>query len=542
MASLPSVRRVVLYKHGVASFERKITVTDNAEVELFFRHSEMNDVLKSLTVVDNNGGMVSSVSYDNSEPKEKRLKDLAITVTRNHEHLDVISQFSGYEVEMELFDETNPVQGTIIKTSQFHSNNELKHFICLKQNFQLLLIDFGRVKKLTILDDRINRELNEALLLCLTNVNKEEKKLSIFSQGSGSRELTIAYTVEAPIWKISYRVILPESEVLAENAECLLQGWAIIDNITDEKWDNISLTLIAGDPHSFEFDLFKPKYKKRSREEFESDQQPSMMRLGYPGQPISHPMLSLMNSSNVKMIQQAVQHPGQPIQQRVVASNNSITSPGTSTAVQTATKDIGDLFQYKISNPVTVNSKQSALVPIVHQKVSGNRVALFNTEKHQGHPNSAVFMVNNTDLTLESGPCTVLEGSTYVGESNFEMCKPNQSKFVEFATEQSMDIWTKSSSKSLPAYCRLSKGVLQVQQFHQSTTTYHIRSKSGKQVILYIEHRFDKSRKLVNTPAPTNPKPINYYIFRVTCPLMTRFYFPSRSKRRKVQRTPLRTR
>jgi hypothetical protein len=61
MPALP-ITRVVLYKHGVGYFERQGQVEQDAALSLTFKQSEVSDVLKSLTVLDLNGGHVSSVS------------------------------------------------------------------------------------------------------------------------------------------------------------------------------------------------------------------------------------------------------------------------------------------------------------------------------------------------------------------------------------------------------------------------------------------------------------------------------------------------
>ena len=67
------IRRVVLFKHGVGHFERECSVTGDATLALTFKQSEVSDVLKSLTVLDLDGGHVASVSYDSTKPLEQLL-------------------------------------------------------------------------------------------------------------------------------------------------------------------------------------------------------------------------------------------------------------------------------------------------------------------------------------------------------------------------------------------------------------------------------------------------------------------------------------
>src|ERR1051325_4866444 len=73
-ADLP-VREVILYKHGVAYFERSGELKPGDTARLDFKAGDMNDVLKSLTIADRSGGKVAGVRYDASEALEKRLED-----------------------------------------------------------------------------------------------------------------------------------------------------------------------------------------------------------------------------------------------------------------------------------------------------------------------------------------------------------------------------------------------------------------------------------------------------------------------------------
>src|ERR1035438_5357890 len=70
------IRRIMLYKHGVGYFERSGSTTAGVDIVLEFKASEMNDVLKSLTLLDRSGGRVSGVSYESSDPIQKQIENL----------------------------------------------------------------------------------------------------------------------------------------------------------------------------------------------------------------------------------------------------------------------------------------------------------------------------------------------------------------------------------------------------------------------------------------------------------------------------------
>ena len=63
--------------------------------------------------------------------------------------------------------------------------------------------------------------------------------------------------IEAPIWKTSYRLVMDDKE------KPYLQGWAMVENPTDEDWAGVKMALISGRPISFRMDLYNPLYINR---------------------------------------------------------------------------------------------------------------------------------------------------------------------------------------------------------------------------------------------------------------------------------------
>src|ERR1700683_5481221 len=100
-ADLP-IREVVLYKHGVAYFERAGELKPGETARLDFKAGDMNDVLKSLTLTDRNGAKVTGVRNDASETLEKRLEDFPFTVGREASLADFLDQMKGATLELKL--------------------------------------------------------------------------------------------------------------------------------------------------------------------------------------------------------------------------------------------------------------------------------------------------------------------------------------------------------------------------------------------------------------------------------------------------------
>src|SRR6516225_7957043 len=100
----PPITRVVLYKHGVGYFEREGPVEGDAALALTFKQAEVSDVLKSLTVLDLDGGHVASVSYDSTKPLEQLLADVALSIPDQGSLVGLLPQIKGARVALQTGD------------------------------------------------------------------------------------------------------------------------------------------------------------------------------------------------------------------------------------------------------------------------------------------------------------------------------------------------------------------------------------------------------------------------------------------------------
>jgi hypothetical protein len=177
--------------------------------------------------------------------------------------------------------------------------------------------------------------------------------------------------------------------------------------------------------------------------------------------------------------------------------------PVSSVEVQTRERQVGDLFQYSITRPVTIKRNQSALVPIVLKPFRGRGVLLYNPATRERNPLSAVELENTTGLTLEGGPVTVIEGDTYVGEAMVETIKPAETRLVPYSVELAVLVDSKSDSKTETVHrTQIARGTLYTFSMERRQTVYAVANKSARERVLYVEHRRDHGWELVDTPAP----------------------------------------
>src|SRR5438093_4463794 len=100
MSALP-ITRVVLYKHGVGYFEREGSVEGDATLSLTFKQAEVSDVLKSLTVLDLDGGHIASVSYDATKPLEQLLAEIDLSIPDTNSLVGLLPQLKGSRIAIQ---------------------------------------------------------------------------------------------------------------------------------------------------------------------------------------------------------------------------------------------------------------------------------------------------------------------------------------------------------------------------------------------------------------------------------------------------------
>ncbi len=517
------IRKIVLYKHGVGYFERQGKVTGDATISLQFKTGEMNDVLKSLTVLDLQQGVISSISYESTKPVEKQLEDIAIRLPDENSLTGLLDQIKGARVEVEIGQVTveGLVTGTESVTQKQGDTTTWSHLLNLLVGGKTLRsFDLSEVKWITFKDPGLQKDLGHLLDILIGAKKKDLKRLTIFANGSGEREVMASYIVETPVWKTSYRVLLDEP-----GKDALIQGWALVDNTQDEDWEDVALTLVSGLPISFVHDLYSPRYKRRPvvevREEEAyappeleesiedlmcAEEAPMSMPAAMAPPPAPAPSGGMMRAKAKRALRKS---------ERAEVLSEARRS---STQVKTRTSEVGDLFQYEIDNAVTVKRNQSALVPILQRPFSGKRVAVYNQEIRDKNPMSAVLFNNSTGVTLEGGPVTVLEQETYVGEAMLDTMKPGEERLVPFSVELGVLIQVEQDSKLRDVHlARIVNGSLYLNRYRVRETTYAIKSKLKRPLDMYLEHRFIHDWELVDSADPVE-KTENFYRFKLEAP------------------------
>jgi hypothetical protein len=376
--------------------------------------------------------------------------------------------------------------------------------------------------------------------LLASSRGRDQRLLKISTAGTGERDLLVGYISEVPVWKTTYRVVLP-----SRGGAPQLQAWAIVDNTIGEDWRNVELSLVAGAPQSFLQQLSQPLYAQRPvvplpksllvmpqthQGTITSDAE------GADAQAINAPMEFRTRAEGgmaggvaagiVGGIGPASgggtgggsYRPGvgAPQPAPVRPSSEEIENRLAQISAAALGGDIGDLFEYKISEPISILKNQSALVPILNHEVGADRVSVWNSRVTDGRPLRSLWLTNSSGATLDGGSFSVLDAGAFAGEGLVEAMKPGEKRLLSYAVDLGVQVEPRNGDeRRTVTRISIARGLLVQYSEHVARRVYTIRNSDTAERCVVIEHPIRAGWKLAggSTPAETS---VEAYRFIVT--------------------------
>jgi hypothetical protein len=509
-ADLP-VREVVLYKHGVGYFGRSGRLGAGESARLDFKAEEMNDVLKSLTLEEKGGGKISGLRYDSSESLDKKLGEFPFALGSQQPLSAVLDQLKGARIELKFG--TEIVAGAIVgarRAPPAQNQTEREQVTLLMDSGEIRNLDLGAVTSLHFSDPALQLQFKDYLGALAQARSKEKRSVYIDSTDSKAREISASYMIPTPVWKSSYRLIFGES------GQPTLEGWAIVDNTTGDDWSNVRLALVSGRPISFISQLYQPRYAVRPVAELAEEQAlapvvdtgalDEMKDMRNQAAAVGGPVPGRREMAKFK----SMAAPPAPPAPASTAQTVMVEPSAISTAAAT---ELGELFEYRISTPVTIRKSESAMLPFLQDKITARRLLIYS-DQSSAHPLNAAEITNSTGKTLDGGPITVFDAGAYGGEALMETVKTGDKRLLSYAIDLGTRITTQFDSKAeVIREAHMRRGVLTTRTAAVETQTYTIRNVDQKSKTLIIEHPVRPGYTLLERKA--TEKTANAYRFEV---------------------------
>jgi len=526
------VRKVVLYKNGVGYFEHAGTVSGNQRVAIDFTSPQLNDVLQSLTVLDEGGGRIAGVNYNSTTPLAEQLKSLSLGMTEDPTSTELFQALRGQRVEV-LGGPGGAITGRLMAIESRTEKVPGSDTDATVDKFYLTLVaSSGAVRVIELtpalsvrpLDAGLQGQLDRYLELLSTTHVTGLRHLTLDALGQGQRELRVSYISEVPVWKSTYRIVFPRTA----NGSATMQGWAVVDNTVGADWDNVQLSLVAGAPQSFIQPLSQPLYTRRPEIPISTEAQltPQTHEAAEMNAPAPPPPMNgaggviggLMSGNamiNNQMIMSAKNKAAkgrlpsatETVEVSADEANMAMGSASgigsgvrggvgggvyrASDAIQqgdVSTNAFDDFFEYALAAPVTIHKNESAMVPILQQEFPAEHVTLWSEKERT--PLRAVWLENKSKLTLDSGSFSIFESGEFAGEGLLDPIHPGEKRLLSYAADQAVrvKVTNRESKRTLHHVQVLKGGVIVETHLDIVSVTYTANNSGDDQRDVLIEH------------------------------------------------------
>jgi hypothetical protein len=501
------LKRVVILTSGIAYYEHSGSVSGPVRIDLPFRYDAVNDALKSLVINDPSSAN-PSIIYQSEQTLVQTLRSLKIDLSNNPGLANIFERLIGAEVEISSNASfSGRITGIEYRPLMSSNMQTMEPWLLLSTQEGMRTFNLREINSIRFMDQAIERDLNRALDLISASRNTSSRQLTLSLPGSNRRDVSISYIIPSPVWKISYRLDLGASRPL-------FQGWAIVDNDSDNDWNNVELSLVAGRPSSFIQNLYPPYYVSRpvlplsiagTAAAVAYDQ--SYGGSAYSEMPAPMPAADMA----LKMEQQAAEMDSAAAYRIRESSPSNLTGGVIETAAASAA---GGQFEFTIRTPVSLDRRMSAMLPLVESPIEARKLDIYSGSGR--HPRLGAELTNTSGMRLPAGSVTVYDGGVYAGDALLEFWNENEKRLISFGDDLSVTAVTGDANSRVVSSVNVSGGVMTINRSMIFTKTYTFVSSSSVSKSLVVEHQKTSQTDLVSPQA--NEQTASAYRFNVTLP------------------------
>ena len=626
------VRQVVLYKNGIGYFEHLGSVSGNQRVAIDFTSSQLNDVLQSLTVLDDNGGRIGGVNYNSTTPLAEQLKSLSLAMSDDPTSTELFQALRGQRVEVtgapggNITGRLMSVESRALPSGPAETDTDTArpaqtrfYLTLIAANSAVRVIELTPGLSVRPLDANLQGQLDRYLELLSSAHSTGLRHLTLDALGTGPRQLHVSYISEVPVWKSTYRIVFPRDAT----DHAILQGWAVVDNTIGSDWDNVQLSLVAGAPQSFIQPLSQPLYLRRPEvaisttamttpQTHESGEESSAGTIsgtvtdtsgavvsgatvtltpvsggsnsvlrtsldgGFTFQSLNPGQYNLTVTSNgfqtyamrginvssassptldvrlnvgsasetVEVTADALAvMPMASAPKRATRGYNMAAMQGmssgaaggviggvfggagggvyaTTNALQAgdiSTSKFDDYFQYTIAQPVTIHKNESAMVPILQEKLPAERVTLWSASSPT--PFRAIWLENTSKLTFDRGSFSIFESGVFAGQGLLDPIHPAEKRLLSYAADQAIRVRVQpqEGKREIRGVHIRALGFVQKRYGVESRVSYEATNSAEEARTVVIEVPRQPNRTLSPDTKPAESAP-TLYRFRLPVP------------------------
>jgi hypothetical protein len=507
------LKRVMLSSGGVGYFEYEAVITGNADLSLSVRLDQVDDVLKSIVVFDTGGGG-ASIGLAGREPLGQIFRALPIKARDFASPAALLNALQGAKVRTAG---PRQIEGRLVRvvaeTARLGQGvgTITRHRVSVMTTRGLEQFILEEAGSLQFVDPGLQAKINAGLDAIAGHRARDRRTINIAATGAGQRRIRVGYVVGVPLWKASYRLTLP-----SEGAKGLLQGWAVIENMSGADWNGVELTLVSGNPVTFRQALYTAYYVDRPDVPVEvmgrilprpdtgavaavTGQAAIEGDVRRPGRADAARGLARKSKSAADRRKRplsramANERLEAEMMRDVAAAPVSKSVAAMLPAQADATEALSQVV-FRLPLAVTIKAGHSMMTPIIDRELPAERLAYYQPATHPRHPLAAVTLANDTKTGLPPGALTLYErtgakGATgYLGDAQMNGLPAGEDRIVSYALDGKTRIDREVKRRQTIAKGKILHGVFELTYLEQQRTTYRVKAPAREDRRLLFEH------------------------------------------------------
>ncbi len=521
------LKRVVVTTSGLALYEHDGTLAGDADIGLSVRLDSVDDVLKSLTVLDDKGTL-GGVSLPGREPLSQSFRDLPFGSGDLESLAGFLTALRGAQVEIASGRATiaGRLLNVVPETETRQDGVIVRNRVSVNTGEGIKTAILESADSVRFVDTAVQAQLDRALGALFSTRIKDQRTLSVHLKGAGERPVSMAYIQSAPLWKSGYRIVLPDPGKGAEkDQKAVLQGWAVMENTTGQDWDGVSVTLTSGAPVTYTQALYESYYVPRPELPVKVMDRvlPRVDRgtvggagddgAAFPGQSPedtqetrgsmemlkARRMMAAPAEADIAMPQKAVSN-------EMMAYGMAASAPpmpgavppsapmNMAQGVMALAEEASGQMVFTFPEPVTLPAGNTLMVPFISQAFPAERLWVYQPETNATHPLAAIALKNESGSGLPPGILTLYDrsgangGLVHVGDAEMPMTPKGEHRFIPFSLDSQTNIDRQVQEDRRLGLLSVSRGVLKQKAVYLNTTTYMIKAPAEEDRVVVIEH------------------------------------------------------
>lgn len=493
---------VTLFSNGIGHFRRvyKVEAGKPEKFSIPFKRDFIGDVAASLQVF----GKVRLTTPPSFTPSNANAT--ALRIDSNDALKSLLRSLSGSAVKVKYTNSTEKsytLLGLDTDTVVVDGAEVQKDYIALMSGGSVKRKPLAEIEDVLFEDEGVRTEIDKALKNNFQLIKPDSTLLDLSLEAVGeTTEAVVQYTIPVAAWKMRYAI-------RQEGENFTLEGAAIIDNNTDEDWDNFRVSVVTGNPISFNTDIASvvmpnrrlvrlvdqqalgnvdvaDAYELESAGGFESQSYGVRAACAAPvgGAARGVRARGLSKSSVSNYAQFGMTQTDDAAQWNTESYLEAAESAGVES------KEVGDFSVFTSKEPLTILARKSAVVPMFTVPLSkAGVVLLYKETNHAARPYRTVKFKNETEFSLGKGKTVIYNTGLFSGECVLETTKPGENRMLPHCLENGVKVSKEvQPTETRRTSLKISDGVGVAEDVYTVVTTYTFENKKDEKFKLAAEH------------------------------------------------------